>query len=215
MEKRKNLWIEVPVNNASINFIWAPFSNGINFEKLKNSKNISSSISNNNIVNHFECHEEITRKDKLYRNLKTFCELNRINIHEYVPITFIVNKRENSFNFDLETFINFFNIINKKIENSKVNSNSPNHIKFISNINLCIEKYRTIDKKGRLNYCKMKMPESHLEGRNIWLLKPATFNRGRGVEVFDDINLLKKLISFYSSSKEDSNGNFNNSENKT
>jgi len=37
--------------------------------------------------------------------------------------------------------------------------------------------------------------DSMWQGKNLWVLKPNNFNRGRGVHVFNSIEQVKKLIS--------------------
>lgn len=37
------------------------------------------------------------------------------------------------------------------------------------------------------------------DGQNIWLLKPADANRGRGVQLFSTIDQLKKLLLEFTS----------------
>ena len=41
------------------------------------------------------------------------------------------------------------------------------------------------------------LPDSHFTGRNIWLLKPTCFNRGRGIHIFDSTTTLENLIKDY------------------
>ena len=33
------------------------------------------------------------------------------------------------------------------------------------------------------------------DGKNFWLIKPPDFNRGRGVQVFNTLEQLKKLVN--------------------
>ena len=40
----------------------------------------------------------------------------------------------------------------------------------------------------------MTLRDSMFAGQNIWLLKPADANRGRGVQLFSSIEHLKRLI---------------------
>lgn len=35
------------------------------------------------------------------------------------------------------------------------------------------------------------------DGHNLWVLKPNDFNRGRGVNLFNSLDQLKKLINDY------------------
>lgn len=41
-----------------------------------------------------------------------------------------------------------------------------------------------------------------MSGQNIWVLKPNDFNRGRGVNLFNSIEQLKKLIDDYTTGVE-------------
>jgi phosphoribosylamine-glycine ligase len=46
-------------------------------------------------------------------------------------------------------------------------------------------------------FAKMKVPSSHFQGHNIWILKATGFNRGRGIHVFNKLEELNKLIKEY------------------
>ena len=43
-------------------------------------------------------------------------------------------------------------------------------------------------------YARYTMPLSHFTGHNLWLLKPTGLNRGRGIHVFRDLDILKEII---------------------
>ena len=64
-------WREEPDPKAPFHsFIWKPFSKGMECEaRLPFHGPI--------LINHFECHSEITEKAKLFKNLKAFCESKR------------------------------------------------------------------------------------------------------------------------------------------
>lgn len=40
----------------------------------------------------------------------------------------------------------------------------------------------------------MTLRDSMFDGENIWLLKPADANRGRGVNLFNSLEQMKRLI---------------------
>ena len=42
----------------------------------------------------------ITTKDNLYLNLLEYCEANRINVFDYVPLTYVLDSANNSKFFD-------------------------------------------------------------------------------------------------------------------
>lgn len=43
----------------------------------------------------------------------------------------------------------------------------------------------------------MKLPRSHFQGHNIWILKATGFNRGMGIHVFNKLDELQRLIKEY------------------
>ena len=46
------------------------------------------------------------------------------------------------------------------------------------------------------------MPESHFKGKNVWILKPTSMNRGKGIHVIANFKKLKKLIRDYCKGRE-------------
>lgn len=54
------------------------------------------------------------------------------------------------------------------------------------------------DKAVSSQYTRFTMPVSHFAGHNMWLLKPAGFNRGRGIHVFCELEKLQNLLASYS-----------------
>ena len=55
----------------------------------------------------------------------------------------------------------------------------------------------TFDKRGYPQFTRYCMPLCHFTGHNLWLLKPTSLNRGRGIHVFRDLETLKSLITSY------------------
>ncbi|OMJ82584.1 hypothetical protein SteCoe_16698 [Stentor coeruleus] len=51
------------------------------------------------------------------------------------------------------------------------------------------------------NAYSKKWPPTHYVGRNVWIMKPAGLNRGRGIMVFDDIDTLEKEVKEITSNK--------------
>ena len=47
------------------------------------------------------------------------------------------------------------------------------------------------------------MPLSHYSGKNVWILKPTSLNRGKGIHVVSSLKKAKKLIRDYCRGKED------------
>ena len=68
MQTRKE-WLEIWNGNPSFNFTWQPTSHPVNFERLRQNSVYKQ------VVNHFERHEEITTKSKLFKNMKEYCKV--------------------------------------------------------------------------------------------------------------------------------------------
>ena len=47
------------------------------------------------------------------------------------------------------------------------------------------------------------MPLNHFTGKNVWILKPTSYNRGKGIHVVSDFKKLKKLMKEYSTTGRD------------
>ena len=62
-------------------------------------------------MNHFEHHWEISCKDNLFNNMLQYCELNKRNVFDIVPLTFVVEVDAVRSAFVLEKFSIYFNII--------------------------------------------------------------------------------------------------------
>jgi len=174
--ERRTDWKEVPESCSIFHFKWQPFSKGIYFDQI--------SISQKQMINHFEHHHEITTKDLLFRNLLLHLDHSKKNVFNYVPVTFLLDMDSEDFFTDLERFIYCYNTIK--------NTNS------LKAINQKLAGFPVLKDKKALTQHKYKLLDSHFAGGNIWILKPTGFNRGRGVSVFDSIERLKKLLKYYS-----------------
>ena len=68
MLKERQGWIECSLGDPLFNFIWKPFSSGIDFNELDKSPLLQ-------MANHLEKHKEISRKSNLLFNLQQFAEV--------------------------------------------------------------------------------------------------------------------------------------------
>mmetsp|Transcript_24384 Transcript_24384/g.18535 ORF Transcript_24384/g.18535 Transcript_24384/m.18535 type:complete len:90 (-) Transcript_24384:74-343(-) len=46
------------------------------------------------------------------------------------------------------------------------------------------------------------MPLSHFKGKNMWILKPTSLNRGKGIHVVGSLKKLKRLMRDYCKGRE-------------
>ena len=52
----------------------------------------------------------------------------------------------------------------------------------------------TLDRRKIPSHVRFSMPLCHFVGNNIWILKPASLNRGRGIIIFKDLTKLKEIL---------------------
>ena len=83
LETREN-WTQLPDNCSTslFDFKWSPTSRICNFEML-------SFGGHKSMVNHLEFHGQITTKDMIYHNMHRLCEMNKLNVFDYLPIQFV------------------------------------------------------------------------------------------------------------------------------
>ncbi|CDW90267.1 ttl domain containing protein [Stylonychia lemnae] len=160
LDQRGSDWQEISSNNTIFHFKWVPFSKGIRFDYL-------SSHGYKKMVNHFEYQEQISQKDWLMINLSKYCEQQRLNVFDFIPVTFIVNLNHQSSSFEMEKFNTMFTVLER-----------ANSLKYT-------------------NTNKYTIAKTMYQGHNFWLIKPPDFNRGRGVQVFNNLDQLKRTIQDY------------------
>jgi hypothetical protein len=67
MQLRAEHWEETSAFDKLFNFKWQPVSWGINFEAI-------NAFGSRQLVNHFQNHNILTTKDKLFENMAAHCE---------------------------------------------------------------------------------------------------------------------------------------------
>ena len=170
-------------------FKWMPFLKGLRYEQLSSNQK--------QIVNHFEYHQEITTKDLMFKNLIAYAELNKISVFDYVPLTFVVDVDSQTYSPDFEKFVLCYEAM-EGIASAGDKASPDYHKQCLKLINQKLQQISFSKDRRAVTHCKPKISETHFAGRNIWILKPTGFNRGRGVSVFDSMDKLKSLIKYYS-----------------
>jgi len=176
------------------------------------------------MINHFQYNEELTKKSNMFINLQTFSETIKENVFLNVPITFNleINSKKQNLHFSyLRNFFAIFKIMDsckelfKSIYKGSEDINTINNqlqLRFQSNAKFIKQRESVFptgfDKKGIPLYTKFTMPLCHFVGNNLWLLKPTSFNRGRGIHVFNNVDKLKELLNFYTLGKSDEVTNY-------
>ena len=94
--------------NTQFNFKWTPVSSGIKFRELETTQSMKQ------IVNHFECHRHLSNKSKMFENIKTYWENLKSNVFKIIPLTFFISvdvTKNNSVIASMADFINAYNLL--------------------------------------------------------------------------------------------------------
>jgi hypothetical protein len=90
-------------------------------------------------LNHFEYHHELSNKEYLFHNLLEYCELHKINVFEFIPLTFVLNILDSNYESEQAQFLNFYHENKSKKEAGELSTLSlrrrrgnPNHLLPIS-----------------------------------------------------------------------------------
>ncbi|CAD8072925.1 unnamed protein product [Paramecium primaurelia] len=97
-------WFGEQQTSYNVNFIWRQSNKGFNYSTLT-SKNVC--------INHLEHHNEISNKNKLHANLKSYCQRTNKNMDDFVPTTFIINLDSTTLQNDIKKFVDYFVEIKK------------------------------------------------------------------------------------------------------
>ena len=121
------------------------------------------------LVNHFENHFEISNKFNLFTNLSTYCKKHNLSLSSFVPTTFLVDLKSKKLTVQTGMFMNCFRALRGE----------------------------TKGKIGIDSEVAQRVAGTHYIGKNIWLIKPADNNRGRGIRIFNTLAEFKSIISKY------------------
>jgi len=80
-----------------------------------------------NLINHFEGHRELTRKDELFNNLKMQLQHESENIFDYMPLTFQITLPEGK-QPPLEHFLRKFLSVYEALDQWKLNVQQMNRL---------------------------------------------------------------------------------------
>lgn len=209
--RNREWWVEHTSNSETVhpassgfNFRWSQTIQGIKYERL-NGVSAGGGMQYANLrqcVNHFEEHREISEKDGLVRNLKLFCETNKLALFSITPATFLIDLNDDACELQVTKFANFFNKHNPNANELTAGAKKTTVAEFKKNISPLFSSPNANYKKLATNiYSKPSMSSTFIDDRYrayIWLLKATIFNRGRGIELFSSFAVLEKLIKEYS-----------------
>jgi len=200
MEKimsRRDWWEKTESFNTLFNFKWQQTNRGYRYERLVANSGFKQ------IVNHFENHKEISTKNLLIKNLSLYCELNKVNLFDLTPTTFLFDMDDEvNFDTDMQRFAKFF--IKHHPEPNKYPRPNPNDRKnhnvwydFDYRKKRCYAPPNLHNGKKISPYLKPKINKTFMQGHNVWILKPTSFNRGIGIEVFNSLEDLNTFLNAF------------------
>lgn len=147
------------------------------------------------MVNHFEFHKELSSKSNLLLNLQKYCEENKRFLFDIIPITFNLDlDNTEKFENEIQEFLNYYS--------------SKSRLGYGNNEFSLIGKssQRDHDKKNLL-YSQPRNYSSLNSGHNVWIFKPADFNRGRGIKLFNKIEDFLNILQDYTNQEFKTNVN--------
>ena len=168
MSIREELWEKNPKEFSKFSdFIWTPLAYEIDFA-LSNEYSI--------YVNHLEYNGVISNKLKLFETLLKHCEKKGYDLFNFFPLTLSFRLNSENFHKNVKAFEYIYNNIEMFVKNSQNEKNFT-----FENLDF------SFGNKKIGNVQKISIPKSFYAGKNMWIIKPVNFNRGRFIKVENEI----------------------------
>ncbi|MCQ2819594.1 MAG: tubulin--tyrosine ligase family protein, partial [archaeon] len=218
---RKRKYYVMPGNNAKLvervirtRYGWEPVEEdqrnnaGLYWCPLSFQLNLAKSDNNIQYVNHIEHGSELGNKMKLFANLMNYCEFSKINLFSFFPLTIIFQISHSSFFEQLRKLEKFYKDIENFIEGNPNNAgqtvnynnywnelNSITGQPVFTNYATYLSFFNVLNSKRIGNEQKLEIPKTHYVGKNLWIIKPTNFNRGRCIKIFSNIEDITNYLS--------------------
>ena len=105
--------------------------------------------------------------------------MRKKNVYTLHPVTFVIDLSSLASFGELERFQMFFNILDRHKD-----ENLPDRV---VNANKEIQNNHILSFPRAKSSNKYQLCKNMFDGKNFWLIKPTDFNRGRGVQVFNNL----------------------------
>lgn len=185
-------WVEV-AETEKCHFRWAQGQRGFKYGLLSRGYT-------REMVNHFEHQCEVSDKGKLIRNLNQHCEVpvtlsqsRKTNMFDLTPPTFVIDFSDIFCDRALSDFLQYYTKHYPRGPADKLRMEYLCYFKTLISGNG--EKQKPLASKHTL----YRMDHTFLDENKsyLWLLKPTSLNRGRGVRVFSELSTLKDYLKEY------------------
>ncbi|CAK83366.1 unnamed protein product (macronuclear) [Paramecium tetraurelia] len=183
MSKRTQ-WKETTDSSSMfVNLKWQQSERGYRYERLIVSQNYKQ------LVNHFEHHKEISNKSDLIKNLSQYCEKHKLNVFDYTPLTFVIDFSDENCDFNITQFLKTYEQFAPKKPTAKQMLDVKRRLR--GNFTNAYQR----DSSSQFQKIQMNNTFLSEDSPYMWLLKPTFLNRGRGIQIFDNLETLVKLVS--------------------
>jgi hypothetical protein len=186
-----------------LNFVWTGGIGGFNYDNLVTDES-NCDPSCYRCINRFQNGAEINDKDNLFRNLWYHYKDDRKAILEFVPLTYSFRAEELTFGKSLQEFARFFLAIKKGVKIEDIKAIGTDKLDDGTEYDVYYKFDQEFEKGTKVtdfnNFLdkEIKRDVNLFNGHSIWMLKPSGLNRGRGLELFTDLDELKEFLKLYS-----------------
>ena len=186
--------------SPTVNFAWKISLAEVNFDRLVHHTDPSQQL----CVNRLEHSFELSNKDNLFRNLCSTFGYNRSEILNFVPLTFSFRANDVAFEKDLQQFCRVFLSLKPSARLDRVKRldklgeseerGFPIYFRFRHQFpqGSSAESFSNFDIEEIKKHSTLFGPD------HMWMLKPSGLNRGKGLELFNQLSELDSFLQTYS-----------------
>lgn len=98
----RNWWHRVSSSSDYVHLFMTQATRHFEFEKFSSRDHRTGQIAR--CLNRFEGYRQLTEKDLFFINLFKYCEKNRLNVYDFVPLTFVLDFEDPDFEKKLNSF---------------------------------------------------------------------------------------------------------------